>query len=90
LGKGKRASSYWIGMNAKTGPLADERVRQAVDLAIDRKAIIKASATGRGSRLPHPPGDPYGATPPDTDAAYVQIRPRPSSCSPRPASRRCR
>ena len=73
MGKGKRASSYWIGMNAKTGPLADERVRQAVDLAIDRKAIIKASGNpdaGFGYMIP--PGDPYGVTPADNDPAYVQ------------------
>jgi len=73
IGKGKRVSSYWIGMNAKTGPLADERVRQAVNLAIDRKAIIKVTGNpdaGLGYMIP--PGDPYGVTPADGDAAYVQ------------------
>jgi peptide/nickel transport system substrate-binding protein len=73
IGKGKRVSSYWIGMNAKSGPLADERVRQAVNLAIDRKAIIKVTGNpdaGLGYMIP--PGDPYGATPPDGDAAYTQ------------------
>lgn len=72
MGKGKQIASYWIGTNAKSGPLADERVRQAVSAAIDRKAIIKVSGNpDAGLGYVIPPGDPYGARPTDASAGYA-------------------
>jgi peptide/nickel transport system substrate-binding protein len=53
--------AYWLAMNVKEGPLADERVRRAVNLGIDRKQLIDIGSQGAG--VPSgvvPPGDPYG------------------------------
>ena len=70
---GPIVSSVWLGMNAATGPLADKRVRQAVNLAIDRQALIKtlgSSAVSLGFVIP--PQDPYGTTPTGNEPMYRQ------------------
>ena len=38
----------YIGINATRGPLRDARVRQAINLAIDRALIVKRLVSGRG------------------------------------------
>lgn len=70
---GPLVSSVWLGMNSASGPLADQRVRQAFNLAIDRSALIRtlgSSATSLGFVIP--PQDPYGATPTGNEAMYKQ------------------
>ncbi|GAA5202076.1 hypothetical protein GCM10023346_48030 [Arthrobacter gyeryongensis] len=47
--------------NTKTGPLADEKVRQAISMAIDRAALVKGAYSGYG--------DPSGSIFPTGDAA---------------------
>ncbi|MFF2085648.1 ABC transporter substrate-binding protein [Nocardia sp. NPDC058176] len=39
----------FLGMNSSTGPLADQRVREAIALAIDREAIVKSLLAGRAT-----------------------------------------
>jgi peptide/nickel transport system substrate-binding protein len=55
----RMATGAWRGMplNLARVPLADMRVRQAIDLAIDREAIVKESLAGYGSAAysPIPP-----------------------------------
>jgi ABC-type transport system substrate-binding protein len=38
----------YIGINTTRGPLKDKRVRQAINLAIDRQLIVKRLISGRG------------------------------------------
>lgn len=38
----------YIGINTTRGPLKDQRVRQAINLAIDRKLIVQQLISGRG------------------------------------------
>ena len=40
----------YIGINTTRGPLADERVRQAINYAIDIDRIIERLISGRGTR----------------------------------------
>ena len=40
----------YVGINTTRGPLADVRVRQAINYAIDIKTIIERLVSGRGSR----------------------------------------
>lgn len=39
----------FLGMNAKAGPLADQRVREAIALSIDRDGIVKSLLAGRAT-----------------------------------------
>ncbi len=41
---------YYVAINTTRGPLADARVRQAINLAVDKKAIIDRLIAGRGVR----------------------------------------
>nr|MDQ6925153.1 ABC transporter substrate-binding protein [Candidatus Eremiobacteraeota bacterium] len=41
---------YYVAINTTRGPLADVRVRQAINLAVDKKAILDRLAAGRGVR----------------------------------------
>ena len=38
----------YVGINVNRGPLRDQRVRQALNYAIDREQILKSLASGRG------------------------------------------
>jgi oligopeptide transport system substrate-binding protein len=62
---GPNLGTYFYRFNCTKGPLADARVRRALAMAIDRRAIIERAA--RGGQLPAlalvPPGMP-GYTPP--------------------------
>lgn len=71
---GPLVSSVWINMNTLSGPLADKRVRQAFNLAVDRQALIKTLGGGDSATLGYviPPQDPYGTTPSSTESVYVQ------------------
>jgi peptide/nickel transport system substrate-binding protein len=42
-------ATYHMSLMAKTGPLADKRVRQALNLAVDKKALIDRINGGLGS-----------------------------------------
>jgi peptide/nickel transport system substrate-binding protein len=50
-----------LSMNNASGPFTDKRVRQAVNYAIDRKALIKAANNGYGTLIGSmvPPSDPW-------------------------------
>src|SRR3954452_3001084 len=52
--KGSFALSYVINLFKATPPLRDSRVRQAMNYAVDREAIVKSVLGGRGSVLPGP------------------------------------
>jgi peptide/nickel transport system substrate-binding protein len=52
--KGSFALSYVINLFKTTPPLRDARVRQAMNYAVDRDAIVKSVLGGRGSVLPGP------------------------------------
>ncbi|GJG87977.1 peptide ABC transporter substrate-binding protein [Gemmatimonadetes bacterium T265] len=41
---------YYVAINTTRGPLADVRVRQALNLAVDKKAILDRLVAGRGVR----------------------------------------
>jgi ABC-type transport system substrate-binding protein len=38
----------YVGINVNRGPLRDKRVRQAINLAVDRKTIVERLISGRG------------------------------------------
>lgn len=50
-----------LGMNDAHGPLKDKRVRQAINYAIDRKALVKTVWAGHGKLIGSmvPPTDPW-------------------------------
>ena len=50
-----------LSLNNATGPFKDKRVRQAVNHAIDRKALLQAAAAGYGTLIGSmvPPTDPW-------------------------------
>jgi peptide/nickel transport system substrate-binding protein len=52
--KGSFALSYVINLFKTSPPLRDSRVRQAMNYAVDREAIVKSVLGGRGSVLPGP------------------------------------
>ncbi|MFG1677912.1 ABC transporter substrate-binding protein [Micromonospora sp. NPDC049282] len=62
VGDTYRVGAYWLAMNVKEGPLSDERIRQAVNLGVDRKQLIEIGSQGAGvASGVIPPGDPFGA-----------------------------
>ncbi|AHG90078.1 ABC-type transporter, periplasmic subunit [Gemmatirosa kalamazoonensis] len=61
---------YYLAINTTRGPLADARVRQAINLAIDRKTILDRLIAGRG-RLA------AGVIPPALDSGGPQRDPYP-------------
>jgi len=70
---GPLVSSVWLNMNTLGGPLADKRVRQAFNLAIDRTSLIKTLGSDSASfGYVVPPQDPYGTTPPSSEPMYQQ------------------
>ncbi|MER5515411.1 ABC transporter substrate-binding protein [Streptomyces sp. NPDC002763] len=70
---GPLVSSIWLNMNTLSGPLADKRVRQAFNLAIDRDTLIKTLGSGSATfGYVIPPQDPYGTTPTASDPMYQQ------------------
>jgi ABC-type transport system substrate-binding protein len=52
--KGSSALSYVINVFKTTPPLRDKRVRQAMNYAVDREAIVKSILGGRGTVMPGP------------------------------------
>jgi ABC-type dipeptide/oligopeptide/nickel transport system permease component/ABC-type transport system substrate-binding protein len=54
-----------LGMNSRSGPLKDLRVRQAISYALDRSAIIKGAMFGYGV--------PIGSHYPPQDPGYVDL-----------------
>jgi peptide/nickel transport system substrate-binding protein len=70
---GPIVSSVWLNMNTLSGPLADKRVREAFNLAIDRVTLIKTLGSGSATfGYVIPPQDPYGITPTAADPMYTQ------------------
>jgi len=59
--EGSSTSKYVLSMNNETGLFKDKRVRQAVNYAIDRKALVTAAANGYGKVTGSmvPPTDPW-------------------------------
>jgi peptide/nickel transport system substrate-binding protein len=54
--------SYWLGLNLKQGPLQNEKVRQAISMALDRQQLIKIGSQGVGELAGVvPPADPLGS-----------------------------
>lgn len=53
---------YYVGINTTRGPLADRRVRQAINHAVDSRAILDRLVDGRGRRA-------AGVIPPSLDGA---------------------
>jgi peptide/nickel transport system substrate-binding protein len=52
---------WWIGMNMEREPFTDQRVREAVRLAIDRQPFIDSVLAGRGTPaiIPVPQNSPF-------------------------------
>ncbi len=48
LMKGKSAAVFWIALNVLSKPLNDVRVRQALNYAVDRNALIRSQLRGYG------------------------------------------
>jgi peptide/nickel transport system substrate-binding protein len=59
--EGSSTTKWVLSMNNETGIFADERVRQAVNYAIDRDALLTAAANGYGKVTGSmvPPTDPW-------------------------------
>lgn len=64
---GYDVGAYWLGLNTLDGPLANDKVRQAISLGIDRKQLIGIGAQGAGvASGVVPAGDPIlSGTKPD-------------------------
>jgi peptide/nickel transport system substrate-binding protein len=54
-----------LAINERSGPLADLRVRRALDFAIDRRAVIQGAMSGYGQ--------PIGSHYPPQDPGYVDL-----------------
>lgn len=59
--EGTTTGEVVMGMNQRTGPLADLRVRQAISYALDRQAILDTAWSGYGSLIgtQEAPSDPW-------------------------------
>ncbi|MDV8015706.1 ABC transporter substrate-binding protein [Rhodococcus sp. IEGM 1241] len=67
--------AYWLGMDTLSGPLSDPKVRQAVNLGIDRDQLIQVAAQGVGTlSYAIAPADPFG-TDPGQDAPFYKYDP---------------
>jgi len=54
--------TYWVGLDVSQGPLANEKVRQAISLGLDRQQLIDIGAQGYGElAYTVPPADPLGS-----------------------------
>ncbi|QOC93414.1 ABC transporter substrate-binding protein [Micromonospora craniellae] len=54
--------TYWVGLDVSQGPLANDKVRQAISLGLDRKQLIEIGSQGTGElAYTVPPADPLGA-----------------------------
>lgn len=78
---GSSTTKWVLSLNNSTGMFADKRVRQAVNYAIDRKALVTAVANGYGQVTGSmvPPSDPWyqdlsGAYPYDPDKARALVQ----------------
>jgi peptide/nickel transport system substrate-binding protein len=58
----------YLGINTRSGPLGDERVRRALSLAIDTKQLVAGRLQGRGTRT-------SGLLPPGHWAKDASLRP---------------
>lgn len=71
VGTKYNVGSWWIGLNMGKGPLANEKVRQAVSLGLDRKQLIKIGSQGSGQLAGSvPPADPLGSDVPEDYPNY--------------------
>jgi peptide/nickel transport system substrate-binding protein/oligopeptide transport system substrate-binding protein len=61
---------WYVGINTRRGPLADVRVRQALNIAVDRATILKQLISGRGSLA-------AGVIPPSLEGADKSRQPYP-------------
>lgn len=53
--------TYWVGLDVSQGPLANEKVRQAISLGLDRQQLIDIGSQGKGQlAYTVPPADPLG------------------------------
>jgi len=53
--------TYWVGLDVSQGPLANEKVRQAISLGLDRQQLIDIGAQWYGElAYTVPPADPLG------------------------------
>ncbi|BCJ57228.1 ABC transporter substrate-binding protein [Micromonospora endophytica] len=53
--------TYWVGLDVSQGPLANEKVRQAISLGLDRNQLIEIGSQGTGElAYTIPPADPLG------------------------------
>jgi peptide/nickel transport system substrate-binding protein len=50
---------HWISVNCRQAPLSDERVRRALSMSINRRAIIEGAWQGWGTTLPATPIAPW-------------------------------
>jgi len=59
--EGKSNAEVVLAMNNAAGPLRDKRIRQAIRYAIDRAAVLQATAGGHGTLIGTmvPPTDPW-------------------------------
>jgi glutathione transport system substrate-binding protein len=57
--QGEEARVFWIALNTKSKPLGDVRVRQALNYATDREALVRTQLRGFGTpaRSPLAPAD---------------------------------
>ncbi len=73
-----------LAFNNQRAPLNDQRVREALRLAIDHKALIETLGSARSSTAPSPRSIPATKT---CRAASRTTPTAPVSCSPRPGPR---
>ena len=63
VGEPFHVGTYWLAMNMQGGPLADERIRKAINLGVDREQLIQIGSQGAGVLSGVvPPGDPFGTS----------------------------
>jgi peptide/nickel transport system substrate-binding protein len=61
VGEPFHVGAYWLAMDMQDGPLADEKIRKAINLGVDREQLIEIGSQGAGVLSGVvPPGDPFG------------------------------